>query len=82
MADAAGTGGSELAWRVTASAALAAARRRDVSARQLASQALGTIDALGKEWSAADLSLYQARPDVAEALRELRGIVIVSTTRP
>ena len=82
MAEAAGTGGSELAWRITASAALAASRRRDGSAHRLASQALGLIDGLGQEWSAAALSLYQARPDVTEALRELRAIGIVSTTRP
>ena len=78
----AGTGGSEFVWRVTATAALAAARRRDASAPVLASQALGAIDALSQEWNAEALALYQARPDVTEALRELRNIVIVSTTRP
>ena len=82
MKEAARAGGAEFAWRAATIAALAAARRGDASAPALASQALATIDALGREWGTEQLSLYQSRPDVAGALRELRGIVIVSTTRP
>jgi tetratricopeptide (TPR) repeat protein len=73
------SGGRELGWRAAAVSARAADRRRDSAAAALAAQALDTLDTVGRDWGPDPTSLYRARPDLMETVKELHRI---SSTRP